>query len=75
VHALFRWEDLFDLAGRNYEEEPAEEAGAHGDGVRLLDARAASQLLDEAHPTVRRIDAETLTAPEPVAETATAGPK
>jgi hypothetical protein len=61
-------EDLCDLLNRDDEKKPAEAAGANDDHVRSIAAGRVPHLLDNANPTVRRVDAKTLAASKPVVE-------
>jgi len=62
----FARDDLRDVIDRDQQEPPAEQPRAHSKRVGPVDARVEAHVLDEADPPVRRLDAEALTASEPI---------
>jgi hypothetical protein len=61
------------LRDREDEQVPTHESGPHGERVRSIQARPEPDLLDEADPSLRRVDPEALAAAEPVVERGRSG--
>jgi len=70
---LLAGDDVGDLVDRHDEQVPTHASGPDGERVRSIHARPEPGLLDEADPSLGRVDPEALAAAEPVIERGRSG--